>query len=67
MKVKSSIIDEIDYDPAKRSLKVLFHGGNLHVYNDVGASKYQELMTSKSHGSYLKRQIIPHHHSVKLK
>lgn len=57
--VKSSNISHVGYDPATRAMKVQFHSGAIHQYEDVPPEHHAN-MTCKdcaSVGSYFHKHI----------
>jgi hypothetical protein len=56
-KVRSSAIDAIGYDDSTGTLVVRFKDGGTYEYSDVPKTRYVELMTASSLGSYFDRFI----------
>lgn len=57
LKVKSSNIDWIDYDPTSKWLTVCFNGGATYRYEDVSQTTYDQLAGADSPGKYLSANI----------
>ena len=57
-KVNSSMIYAIGYDPGSKTLEVVFRSGKAWVYEEVPKKVYQELLQSKSIGSYMRENIV---------
>jgi hypothetical protein len=57
VRVHSSSIAEIGFDPEARTLEVLFHGGTLYRYFGVPPRVSIEFLESDSHGRYFQTKI----------
>jgi hypothetical protein len=57
-KVNSSMVYAIGYNPKSKTLEVVFKSGKVWVYEEVPKKVYQELLKSKSIGSYMRENII---------
>ena len=57
-KVNSSMVYAIGYDPKLKTLEVVFRSGKAWVYEEVPKKVYQELLKSKSIGSYMRENIV---------
>lgn len=51
--VASSNVAEIGYDPEKKTLEVMFHGGGVYQYHDVPETVHHDLMEADSKGRFL--------------
>lgn len=60
-RVHSSSIKEVGYTASTKQLRVMFNRGSIYVYDDVPEHVYEEMMDSKSIGSFLNRNIKPHY------
>lgn len=58
VRVESSSIDSVGYDPDSRRLFVRFvESGNAYVYSNVPKRVFDELLASNSKGRYFNEQI----------
>lgn len=57
IKVDSSDIISIGYDPDVKVLEVLFAAGRMYQYANVPENVYKELMEAESIGGYFSRHI----------
>jgi hypothetical protein len=57
-KVNSSMIYAIGYDSKSKTLEVVFRSGKAWGYEEIPKKVYQELLKSKSIGSYMRENII---------
>lgn len=57
VKVHSSSLEEVGYDASARKLTVVFTSKAVYEYDGVPQSVYDELMKSRSIGSYFSRNI----------
>lgn len=55
--VKSSHLRQIGYDEKKRQLFILYHNGERYFYNGVPQKTFIGLLTAKSCGKYLWKNI----------
>lgn len=55
--VKSSNLKSVGYDPATKTLEVEFHSGAVHRYAGIPSGHHQNLIKSKSPGSYFHTHI----------
>ena len=61
MKVNSSNISDLAYNPATKVLTVTFKSGGTYSYENVDPEKYQALMSAESIGKHLHQHIKPFH------
>lgn len=54
---RSSMISEIEYDEAKKLLKLKFAKGGWYEYKEVPKEVYNELLSSESIGKYFLANI----------
>jgi hypothetical protein len=66
MKVQSSAIAEIDYDPDQQALTVEFTAGGRHRYAEVPAEIHEQLLASSSVGRAFHTLIKGKFESTKL-
>ena len=64
--VNSSSIAEVGYDPATRTLEVLFHNGHIYRYFAVPPSVYDAFMASDSKGKFLNENLKGLYQYVKV-
>lgn len=57
IRVSSSNISSIGYDPESQTLEIEFHDGSIYQYDGVPQSIYDGLMSASSHGQYLHQYI----------
>ena len=57
-KVNSSMIYAVGYDPEEELLVVVFTRGKIWEYEGVPKEEFENLMKSKSIGSYMRSNII---------
>ncbi|MBE9140925.1 KTSC domain-containing protein [Nodosilinea sp. LEGE 07088] len=57
IKVSSSNIASIGYEPNSRVLEIEFINGAVYQYSDVPKLVYEGLMAASSHGSFLDKNI----------
>lgn len=58
VEVESSSLEKVGYDPANKTLRVVFReNGDVYVYSDVPAETYEALMQAESKGRYLVENI----------
>lgn len=55
--VDSSNIKSVGHDPKTNTLAVEFNNGSLYHYHDIPKTVHQELMSAKSVGSHLNKNI----------
>jgi hypothetical protein len=60
-KPRPTHIINVVHDPLTNDLHVTFHNGKTYAYGDVPVEKYQQMMQSKSKGSYLDANIKNKH------
>ena len=65
--VISSLARSIGYDPETRTLAVEHHDRSLYHYKDVHPLQHQALMSSKSKGTYLHKNIRGKHAQIQIK
>ncbi len=58
IRVESSMIYAIGYDPEEKLLEVVFTKGKIWAYEDVPKDVYEKLINSKSIGSYMRNYIL---------
>lgn len=56
----STVIADIKYDAARKSLRIEFVSGTVYEYLDVPEETVHSLKTAGSKGSYLNRHIKGH-------
>jgi hypothetical protein len=61
LRVASSAIASVRYDPATQILEVEFHSGRVYQYFDVAAEELDALRQADSIGAYFNREIKPRH------
>ncbi|MFI5160589.1 MAG: KTSC domain-containing protein [Sphingobacteriales bacterium] len=49
----STVIDQIEYDPENRTLKIVYISGQTYIYKEVPENIYKELKASQVKGRYL--------------
>lgn len=59
--VESSAVEAVGYAAAERELYVRFVGGDLYAYADVSEDEYRALLNAESKGTFVNREIKPHH------
>jgi len=57
LKMKSSNLSEIDYEPTTKTLIVNFHSGGSYKYVNVLMPTISELIVSESQGKYFNQNI----------
>jgi hypothetical protein len=57
----STHVEWIEWDAATRVLQVEYRGGKLYRYLEVPYEKWARLQRAPSKGSFLRREIQPHH------
>jgi hypothetical protein len=57
LKVESSNIDAIGYDPDLKRLSVRFKSGRTYQYENVGEDDYQNLLNASSTGKHFNDHI----------
>jgi hypothetical protein len=64
--VVSSVIEEVGYSPACRTLEILFKSGAIYLYYFVPQDVYDALMAAESKATYFERQIkgLFEHHQI---
>lgn len=55
--VPSTVIDDIEYDPELRRLRVTFTSGRIYIYEDVPLDVAADFMNADSRGAYFNRRI----------
>ena len=55
--VKSSTIEAVDHDPARKVMTVRFKSGATYTYHGVGADHYAALIGAKSIGTHFSQHI----------
>ena len=59
LKVKSSAISFVDYDPKANLLTVQFTSNRRYSYRDVPRSVYEALLAAESKGEFVNGSIKP--------
>lgn len=62
MKVKSSNIGSIDYDPQENLLHITFNSGRTYQYYNVPADIHEKLLSAPSIGGYFNDHIKNRYH-----
>jgi len=57
VRVSSSNLASVGYDPDSRTLEVAFLNGGIYQYSNVPAHVHRGLMAASSHGSYFDAYI----------
>jgi hypothetical protein len=57
IKLNSSSISEVGFDPASNTLEVVFADGRLYQYFDVPQHVYDQLIAAASPGQYFHQEI----------
>jgi hypothetical protein len=52
VRVSSSNLAPVGYDPNEKILEIEFHNGGIYQYYNVPEHLYRGLMAASSHGSY---------------
>jgi hypothetical protein len=65
--VDSSVLDIIEYDDAKRVLKVRFRTGRVYHYFDVPPATWDALLRADSKGSYFNRVIRRRYRALRVR
>ncbi|OLV17460.1 KTSC domain-containing protein [Deinococcus marmoris] len=55
--VDSSMMSHIGYDPASKTLTILFHSGKLYDYDGVPQEVYERFLAASSQGSFFRNEI----------
>ncbi|HOE18890.1 MAG TPA: KTSC domain-containing protein [Syntrophorhabdaceae bacterium] len=61
VRVSSSNLHSVGYDPASQTLRIKFRDGGVYDYYNVPVSRYTGLMSSGSKGSYHANHIKDHY------
>ena len=61
IRVKSSAVRAVRYDPSSRNLSVRFWSGDEYQYKDVPPSKFRALLDAESIGAFVNKEIKPQH------
>lgn len=64
--VDSRHIRSVAWDPATRSLEVEFEQGRVYRYAEVSYETWAGFMRAESKGSYLRKNIAPHHRAEEV-
>lgn len=67
IRVQSSNLASVAYDPATQILEVAFLNGGLYTYQGVSAAVHQGLMTAPSKGTYFANYIRNRYPTRKLR
>lgn len=57
VRVESSVLDSVRYDPASQDLIVLFDNGDIYEYHGVPEELYQGLLQADSKGRFFHENI----------
>lgn len=57
IRVSSSNLASVGYDPSTQTLEVEFRDGSVYQYSAVSSAVYAHLMSASSHGSYFSQNI----------
>ncbi len=57
VRVSSSNLASVGYDPEMRTLEIEFLNGGVYQYSNVPAHVHSSLMSASSHGSYFAAYI----------
>jgi len=57
VKVESSNIDAIGYEPAKKELRIRFKSGQTYKYTPVTQKGYEDFLSADSKGKYFHKNI----------
>lgn len=66
LKVSSSTIDAVSYNPVSKELVVIFKTGKKYKYDGVSKRKFESFISSPSKNGYLRSKIAPRHQYEKL-
>lgn len=64
--LKSSVLQNIDYNKNNQSLDVTFSDNTRYRYTGIDEKMYNNLKTAKSHGNYFNSNIRNKFKSVKI-
>lgn len=67
VRVVSSNIRSVGYDPTSSILEVEFNSGSIYQYLDVPESEYEGLINAASKGRYLNRNIKGRYEDIKVR
>jgi hypothetical protein len=67
IKVDSSMIYAVGYDPETQTLEVVFNRTGVYIYEGVPQEVYDGLLAADSKGSYMRAYIIAMYPTRKLK
>lgn len=67
MKVKSSTVDTITYDPHSHVMTVTYLTGHVYQYSGVTDSEYKGCLTAPSVGKHLNKHIKPMKRTMRKK
>ena len=67
VKVDSSMIYAVGYDPDTQTLEVVFTRTGVYIYEGVPQEVYDGLLSADSKGSYMRGYIIDSYPTRKLK
>jgi hypothetical protein len=57
LRVRSSAVAEVGYDPVQKTLDVAFRSGRVYRYFDVPETTYYQMLLSDSVGRFVNTQI----------
>ena len=67
IKVDSSMIYAVGYDPETQTLEVVFNRTGVYIYEGVPQEVYDGLLAAESKGRYMRAYIIDMYPTRKLK
>ena len=67
IKVKSSNVEAIGYNPDTKELRVQFKGGAVYKYNEIPHIIFCKFITAESYGNFLAENIKGKYEFKKLK
>lgn len=65
-KLRSSNLDDAEYEPETQELVIKFKSGASYVYSGVDQTTYDDLLTATSPGQYFARWIKGRHEDRRL-
>lgn len=57
LRVRSTAVAQVGYDPVEKTLEVAFRGGKVYEYLNVPETAYYQLLLSDSIGRFVNTQI----------
>jgi hypothetical protein len=67
IRLGSSAITHVGYDPVKKRLEVEFRNGGVYAYSGVARTEFEDLLRAESAGEFINRRIKPKHLCVTLR